>query len=90
MLASTHTLHLDPAVDWRLVGIPKARRQASAVVGDRETVLDRERVPEERAVSATRQAWMRPSRCDAMEFALLAVTLAAVGWLHFELLALFW
>ena len=90
MLASTHTLDLDPAVDWRLVGIPKARRRAPAVAGDMESVLDREPAPDERAVSRSRQAWIRSSPVDAIEFALLTVTLAAIGWLHFELLALFW
>jgi hypothetical protein len=90
MPASTHTLDPDPALAWRLVGIPKAHRQAPAVVGDMEAVPDRVQAPDERAVFPSRQAWIRPSFGDAMEFALLAVTLAAIGWLHFELLALLW
>ncbi len=90
MLASTHTLDLDRTVDWRLVGIPRARRRAPAAVGDLETVLDRERATDERAVSRPRHAWVRSSLRDAMELALFAVTVAAIGWLHFELLALLW
>ena len=90
MRISTHTLDLDPAVDWHLVGIPKARWYAPAVVGRIDTLLEHERATNERAVSQSRRAQIRPTFGDAVEFALLAVTLAAIGWLHFELLAHLW
>ena len=90
MRPSTHTLDLDPAVDWRLVVIPNARRTVPAVVGGIETLLDRERATDERAVARSLQAWIRPCPGDAMECALFTVTLAMIGWLHFELLALVW
>lgn len=90
MRTSTHTLDLDPAVDWRLEVIPNARRKAPAVVGGIEILLYRERATDERAVSRSRQARIRPGPGDAMEFALFTGTLAVIGWLHFELLALVW
>ncbi len=90
MFASTHRLELDPAVSWRLVGIPKARRQASTVVGDPENVFDRECATGDGIVSRSYETRIQPGLGDAMEFALFALTLAAIGRLHVELLALFW
>ena len=89
MLASTHTLDLDPAVHWRLVGIPRADRQGPTVVGNIEkNLLDRECATDDGIVSRTFQARIRPNLGDAMDFALFAVTLAMIGCLQFELLAL--
>ena len=90
MRTSTQTLDLDLAADWRLVGIQKTHRQASGVVGDVETVLDRGLGRDKCAASRLDEAWVRPSLGDAMEFALFAVALAVIGWLHLELLALIW
>ena len=88
MPASTHTLDLDPAVHWRLVGIPEARRQGPAVVGNSENLLDRECATDDGIVSRTFQTRIRPNLGDAMDFALFVVTLAMIGCLQFELLAL--
>ena len=90
MLASTYTLDPDPAVTWRLVDIPKAPRQGSTVDGNSENMFDRESVTGDAILSQSFQARIRQNLGDAMQFALFAVTLAVIGWLHCELLALVW
>ena len=88
MLASTHTLDLEPAVSWRLV--LKARRQGQTVTGNIQNALDRECATGDVIESRSLQPRIWPKFGDAMEFALFAVTFAVAGWLHFELLALLW
>ena len=44
----------------------------------------------ERTVSDSLGAQIRTRLGDAVEFAFLAVTLVAIGWLHFELVARLW
>ena len=88
MRASTHTLDLNRTVDWPLVVVSKVRQQAPAVVAGIEAESDRERATEEIAGSC--QASIQPDFGDATEFVLFAVTVAVIGWLHLELLALVW
>jgi len=88
MLASTPTLDLETAVNWRLV--PKARRQGPTVAGNIPNALDRECATGDVIVPRSLQPRIQPNFGDAMEFALFAVNFAVIGWLHLELLALLW
>jgi hypothetical protein len=89
MRTSTPTLDLNPALVWRHGAVRKARRQAPAVAGPTEQVPAHDRATDEGRVSRSREVRSRPGIGVALEFALFAGTLAAVGWLHFELLGVF-
>ena len=87
-IASTHTLELDPAVTWRLVGVRREvalRREAPAVVPVIEPPLDRMPASDMRAGAHPRREWIRPGVSDTIEFAMFAATLAAIGLLHLQL-----
>ena len=87
-LVSTHTLELDPAVAWRLVGVRREvalRREAPVTVPAIESPPDRTPSPEARAVARRHREWIRPGSGDAFEFAMFAATLAAIGLLQLQL-----
>ena len=86
--ASTHTLEFDPAVNWRLVGVRREvvlRREAPAVAPAVESPPDRAPALDMRAGARRRKEWIRPGFGDTIEFALFAVTLAAIGCLQLQL-----
>ena len=88
MRTSTHTLDLGSALDWRRAGCAQARRKAPAVVAGIDAVPEPERATDDRPASRSRLAGIRTGFGDALDFALFAVALAAVGRLQWELLVL--
>jgi hypothetical protein len=104
MTASTHTLDPVPSVDWRIADIRKTRRPATVGDGsvesaaDQEGARDRERESPAAQRSAhhghsvfrSRRRWIRAGAGGIAQSGLFVLTLATIGWLHVELLALVW
>lgn len=87
-VVSTHNLELDPAVTWRLVGIRRdstLRREAPPVVPAVESSADRMPALDVRADARPHREWIGPGVGDAIEFAMFALTLAAIGYLQLHL-----
>ena len=88
-IASTHTLELDPAVTWRLVGVRREvalRREAPAViVPAAEPAIDPAPAHDARGATRARREWGRPGAGATLEFAMFAATLAAIGLLQLQL-----